>query len=94
MTPTNRTIYLDNSKFNASDPHIYVWKKGTKESLSGFPGSAMTKVSGNIYSFTCAEEYDCCIFSKDGGSNSKLSGDLDIPYNDAIYDGSWSTYGG
>ena len=90
-----RTIYLDNSKFGASDPHVYVWKQGTTESVSAWPGSAMTNEGNNIYSFTCAVEYNCCIFSRDGGSNSKISGDLEnIPYTAAIYDGAWKEYSG
>ena len=88
-----RTIYLDNSKFSASDPHIYVWKNGTTESVAAWPGEKMTKVSDTIYSYTCPEEYNCCIFSKDGGSNSKISGNLEnIPYTSAIYDGEWKEY--
>ena len=61
--------------------------------MGAWPGSAMKNEGNNIYSFTCAEEYNCCIFSRDGGSNSKISGDLEnIPYTAAIYDGAWKQY--
>ena len=54
----------------------------------------MTAVGNGIYSFTCDEVYNCCIFSKDGGENNKLCEDQDIPYISAIYDGSWKQYNG
>ena len=89
-----RTIYLDGAKFGTTTPYVYVWKKGQTENMGAFPGKPMTAVGNGIYSYTCPEEYNCCIFSKDGGDKSKISGDLDIPYTSALYNGSWSQYSG
>ncbi len=89
-----RTIYLDNSKFGASQPYIYVWKLDTEDNMGAWPGVAMTNEGNNLYSYTCPEEYNCCIFCRDSSGN-KISDDLkNIPYQSALYDGSWSDYSG
>ena len=90
-----RTIYLDVTGYNTTTPYVYVWKKGSQDSVAAFPGEAMTLVSGSIYSYTCQADYNCCIFSRDGGGNSKITGDLeDIPYTKALYHDGWTQYDG
>lgn len=80
---TTRTIYFDNSRYNASNPCIYVWKYGTTDCMVAWPGTRMTGAGNQIYSYTCPKEYNCCIFLD--GSN-KLTGDLtNIPYLNAKY---------
>ena len=98
-TPTQpagtRTIYFDATGHNTTTPYIYVWKKGTNQSAASWPGQPMTNVGGNIYMYTCLEEYNCCIFSRDGGNDSKITGDLeDIPYTNALYRNGWTQYDG
>ena len=87
---TQRTIYLDNSKFNASKPTCYVWTKGTKDSPAAWPGTAMvaaTDMGNNIYKYTCDAKYNCCLFTNNG---TKLCDDQDIPYLNAMFNGSWT----
>ena len=50
--PDSFTIYYDNSTTNWSTPHIYYWSTPS----TTWPGNALTKVDGNIWKYTFAED--------------------------------------
>lgn len=77
-------------------PYCYMWKKNTQDSNKGWPGVAMTKVSGetNVYSYTVPDnKFDMIIFNN--GGDSQKTGDMDFPGGNKLYDfttGAWSDY--
>ncbi len=81
------TVYFKNSNGWGS-VFAYVWSTAGGE-LKAWPGTAMTYVTGDVYRITLDKKYDMIIFS-DNGSNK--TGDLSIPGNGYIYNGSWSAY--
>ncbi|MCH5227373.1 MAG: starch-binding protein [Muribaculaceae bacterium] len=62
-------IYFDNSESNWSTPYIHYW--GT--SGSSWPGVAMTKVTGNVWSYTVPEGTTGCLFNAGDGDATKTS---------------------
>ena len=84
------TVYFDNSSKKFSTPTIYYWSSATNQGPNGWPGVAMTKVSGDIWKATFDSKYDKCIFSDNGGNQT---GDLSVPGNNYIHNGSsWAAY--
>ncbi|WP_455259052.1 leucine-rich repeat protein [Ruminococcus sp.] len=81
------TVYFDNSTKNFATPYCYYWPKGGRSPVD-WPGKPMELVSGNIYKFTFPAENNMCIFN---GNGSGQTGDLELPGNNYLYDGSkWS----
>ncbi|MCH5227272.1 MAG: starch-binding protein [Muribaculaceae bacterium] len=60
-------IYFDNTDSNWATPYIHYW--GASE--SNWPGVAMTKVTGNIWSYTVPAGTTGCIFNAGDGDASK-----------------------
>ena len=89
-TTTGKTIYFTNSS-NWSKVNVYTWDASGTATNGAWPGSAMTKVSGNVYSYTVSGNAVSVIFN-DGGSNQ--TSDLTIPTDSKNhYTGSsWTTY--
>ena len=90
-TGSTKTIYFDSSSKGWSNVNIYAWNDATGEYTGGWPGSAMTKVSGSIYSYDVPTAATKVIFN----NGSSQTSDLLIP-TDAqnLYNGiSWSIYG-
>ena len=77
-------------------PYCYMWKKNTQENNQGWPGVAMTKVSGetNLYSYTVTDsKFDMVIFNN--GSSDNQTTDMSFPGGNKLYDfstGTWSDY--
>lgn len=77
-------------------PYCYMWKKNTEENNQGWPGVAMTKVSGetNLYSYTVPDnKFDMIIFNN--GGNGDQTPDMDFPGGNKLYDytaRTWSDY--
>ena len=44
-------------------------------------------MGNNIYKYTCDAKYNCCLFTNNG---TKLCDDQDIPYLNAMFNGSWT----
>ena len=87
-----KTIYFDNTAKKWSKVNVYTWTDGSGEFTGGWPGSAMTKVDGNIYSYEVPTNAVKIIFNNGEGAQTS---DLNIP-TDAknLYNGSsWSVYG-
>lgn len=70
----SKTIYFYNSS-SWSAPYAYIWTSGGS-SQTGWPGTAMTNVSGNKWSIDVPNQYNRIIFSNNGSSKT---GDLTIP---------------
>ncbi len=83
------TVYFKNTNGWGSVT-AYVWSTSGGE-LKAWPGTAMTYVTGDVYKITLDKKYDMIIFSDNGGNKT---GDLNIPGNGYIYNGSWITYTG
>ena len=82
------TVYFKNNAGH-TDVYAYYWPKGGHGPIS-WPGVAMTKVKDDIYVIEVPAGNNMIIFSNNG---SNKTGDLDIPGNNYIYDGSgWSVY--
>lgn len=58
------TIYYDNASTKWSVPYYYIW--GDQGYEAQWPGTAMTKVSGDIYKATVPAGYDYIIFNNNG----------------------------
>lgn len=82
------TVYFKNTS-NFSNVYAYYWPKGSSGSVA-WPGTAMTKVTDDVYSIQVPAENNMIIFSDKG--SSKI-GDLDIPGDNYIYDNGWKPYG-
>lgn len=61
-------VYFDNSVTNWSKVNCYMWTDGAGNN-GGWPGVAMTNVSGNIWSYNVSGSFDKVIFN-DGSSQS------------------------
>ena len=85
------TVYFDNTD-NWSKVNVYTWTDGDTPVTGTWPGSAMTKVSGSIYSYEVPVRAKNIIFN----NGTAQTADLVIPtdgknlYNYAT--GKWSTY--
>ena len=87
----NRTIYFTNSG-NWSTANFYSWYNDIDIISSTWPGDAMTKVEGNVYSCTVPADAPNIIFN-DGSTQTE---DLSVPADNNMYDfvtKQWSTYG-
>lgn len=85
----DNTVYVEASGWTA--PTCYVWG-GTSGANSAWPGVAMTKVEGDIWSYTLPGDQVNIIFN-DAGANK--TADLVIPGADKLYSiatGTWSDY--
>lgn len=74
------TVYFDNSAKRWTTPHIHYWG-GTE---SSWPGVAMTKVDGNVWSYTVPAGTTGCLFNAGDGDATK-TGDMTASANH-IYD--------
>ena len=86
----DRVIYFTNSA-NWSTVNYYSWYTPENIISAAWPGSAMTKVEGKIYSCTVPVDAPNIIFN-DG---STQTADLTVPADKNMYDfatGKWSTY--
>ena len=86
----DRIIYFTNSA-NWSTVNYYSWYTPENIISAAWPGSAMTKVEGKIYSCTVPVDAPNIIFN-DG---STQTADLTVPADKNMYDfatGKWSTY--
>lgn len=63
------TVYFDNSNSNWTTPYIHYW--GASEST--WPGVAMTKVSGNVWSYTVPAGTTGILFNAGDGDATKTS---------------------
>ncbi|MGN1132109.1 MAG: leucine-rich repeat protein [Ruminococcus sp.] len=81
------TVYFKNTS-NFSNVYAYYWPKGGEGPVA-WPGTAMTKVTDDVYSIQVPVENNMIIFSDKG--SSKI-GDLDIPGDNYIYDNGWKPY--
>ena len=86
-------VYCNNTA-GWSTVTAYMWNKAANgNSNTGWPGAAMTKVSGNIWRYQVPrDDLDMIIFSQNGNSQT---GDLTYPGAGYIYDNStkqWSKY--
>ena len=91
--PEDMTVYFENTE-GWSKVNIYAWTTGTAttEYTGSWPGSAMTHVSGNIYSFTLSGAAVNVIFN----NGTAQTDDLTLPSVDSgknLYsNGVWTTY--
>ena len=93
-----QTIYYDNSSTNWSPVYCYMWKKNvTGNAAVVWPGTQMTSLGNNIYSYDVPDgDYDQVIFNAGDmtGDKTKQTSDLDYPGGGKIYrNGTWSDYG-
>ena len=87
--PTQKTVYFDNTA-GWDTVNIYYWSDANN-AMIGWPGTAMTKVEGNIYSFTLPADAEYVIFN-DGTTQTD---DLTIPEDKNLYSyatGNWTDY--
>ena len=88
--PADKTIYFENTA-GWSTVNIYTWDSYDNTFSGGWPGTAMTKVSGNIYSYTVSGEAENVIFN----NGTSQTDDLSIPSDADLYTystGKWSSY--
>ena len=72
-----RTIYVDTTGNSWSNVNVYTWDNKGNATTGTWPGSAMTKVAGNVYSYEVPTTAVNIIFN-DGSSQTS---DLIIPNN-------------
>lgn len=95
VKPQERTVYFCNTA-GWSTVNIYSWYTQSGEITSSWPGNAMTKVGGNIYSYVLPGDAENVIFN----NGSAQTADLLLPaINDGknMYDystGTWKPYSG
>lgn len=93
IKPQGRTVYFNNSN-GWSNVNIYSWYTQGDEITASWPGNAMTKVSGSIYSYVLPGDAENVIFN----NGSAQTSDLLLPAVDThqnMYDhstGSWKVY--
>ena len=88
-TTTTKTIYFTNTS-NWSSVNVYAWN-GNGDCTGSWPGSAMTSVGNNVYSYNVPSDAVNIIFNNGNGSQTS---DLTIPTDGKNhYTGSaWTTY--
>ena len=64
-----KTIYFDNSGYGWSAVYVYSWN-GSGDCTGGWPGSAMTKVDGSIYSYEVPADAVNIIFTDNSGNQT------------------------
>ena len=87
-----KTIYFDNSTKNWNEVAVYTWNDNGP-TTGEWPGTVMTKVSGNVYSYEVPTTATKIIFNNNG--NDSQTSDMTFP-TDAknLYNGSaWGIYG-
>ena len=88
--PAERTIYFT-APSNWAAVNIYSWYTGGGEITDSWPGDAMKKVEGSLYSYALPEDAVNVIFN----NGSSQTDDLTIPAGKDLYDyagGTWSIY--
>ena len=92
VDPTGKTVYVDITGFDWSNVNVYTWDANGTATTGAWPGSAMTKVEGNVYSYAIPANAVNIIFND--GSNQ--TNDLVIPTDGKnLYNykqNSWSNY--
>ena len=87
--PTGNYVYFKNND-NWSSPTAYYWST-SNESMTVWPGVAMTSVGSGVYRVEVPDGTTSIIFSNNG---SNQTADLTLPGMNQIYDnGKWSIYG-
>jgi len=90
---TTKTVYVDITGLSWSNVNVYAWDADGNATTGAWPGSAMTKFSGNIYSYEIPTNAVKVIFN-DGTDQTD---DLTIPTDDKnLYNyqqNGWSIYG-
>ncbi|MGN0461461.1 MAG: leucine-rich repeat protein [Ruminococcus sp.] len=81
------TLYYKNTS-NFSSVYAYYWPDGGSGPVA-WPGTAMTKVTDDVYSIQVPVENNMIIFSNKGSSQT---GNLAIPGDNYIYDNGWKPY--
>lgn len=103
VNTTTLKAYFDNSNFNWSNLHAYVYNEDASgvQTISAWPGVAMTSEGNNIYSYTLPESWKNArvIFNNGGSSQYPASGQpglvLDQTNSNMIYqNGAWTAYTG
>ena len=90
---SGKKIVMFKNTSSWSSPKVYYWSDDNK-SMSSWPGSSMTTLSGQYCYYAIPEDAEYVIFSNNGSSQTS-----DITYTDAInqyYDyqsGDWMSYG-
>ena len=93
VKPQGRTVYFCNSN-GWTNVNIYAWYTQGGEITSSWPGNAMTKVAGNVYSYVLPGDAENVIFN----NGSVQTADLLLPEtnsNQDMYDyasGTWKPY--
>ncbi|MDE5774462.1 MAG: starch-binding protein, partial [Muribaculaceae bacterium] len=83
-------IYFDNSVSNWSTPYIYYWP----ESSPAWPGVAMTKVSGNVWSYKVPAGTTGVIFNAGDGDATKTEDLVAVPNHIYTTAGDQGVYSG
>ncbi|MCM1453608.1 MAG: alpha-amylase family glycosyl hydrolase [bacterium] len=66
------TVYFDNSTANWSTVYCYAWNTGASDENAAWPGILMTKVEGNVYSWTADQAMVNVIFNNGGDKTDDL----------------------
>ena len=96
-TATTKWIYYNNSSTKWSQPYAYAWSgsgSGSIKYLGSFPGTKMTKESGNVWKVQVDTSAEYVIFSGTGGQTSNIPTNFTFnkPYYDT--DNTWKEYTG
>lgn len=86
-----KRIYYDNSSTKWTTPYAFAWTEGVANYLGEWPGSPMTKLSGNVWYIDVSTDAESITFS---GAGSNKTPDLTVPDDDNTYysGGTWTTY--
>ena len=90
ISTQTRTIYFDNTGYNFNPPYAYAWTNNTKY-LGEWPGTAMDRVKGNIWSIEVSVDATYIVFS---GNGSNQTANLTLENDKDYYrkNGGWSSY--
>ena len=96
VDPTATGIYFDNSSVKWGTVYCYIYKDGSNAPAQ-WPGTKMTKESGNIWSYTPPSGYSNCwvLFTDGNGNQIPGANEQGLEYNGSpmIYkDNSWQSY--
>lgn len=90
VSATGDTVYVKVTA-NYGTPYCYMWNSSSDQDVS-WPGTQMTLVGDDIYSYTPSKSFANVIFNNGG---SVQTADLTYPGANSIYDmatGTWGTY--
>ena len=90
-TNTTKTVYFDNSVKKWSKVNIYAWNDSTGEYTGAWPGSAMTNLGNNIYSYEVSTAATKVIFNNGSSQTSNLT--IPTDGKNMSNGSSWSVYG-